>query len=164
MTETAHHHDAQTPEEVTYDLLDRLPITGGGLVAIILLAILALAGAVSLIILAMNGPEPRTNWGYAAAVLAFLMSTAQAAPILAFATRLAKGYWAIPLRRAADLLTVSGIVTTPLFILLLFQLPDFHGRQGIWNDWPGAPIVWDAIGIGLLTFAGLSILYVTSLP
>src|SRR5947209_8404233 len=154
MTETAHHHTVQTPEEVTYDLIDRLPVTGGGLVAIILLAILALAGAVRLIIMAMSGPQPYTNFGYATAVLAFLMSTAQAAPILSFATRLAKGFWAIPLRRAADLLSVSGIVTTPLFIILLFQLPDFHGRVGIWNDWPGAPHLWDAIGITLITMCG----------
>ena len=68
MTETAaHHHTVQTPEEVTFDLLDRLPITGPGLVAVIVLAILALVGAIGLIILAMSGPQPYTNFGYAAA-------------------------------------------------------------------------------------------------
>ena len=87
MTETAHHNEAPTSEDFTYDLLDRLPITGAGTVAVILLLILALAGAIRLILLAINGPEPRTNWGYAAAVLAFLVSTAQAAPVLAFATK-----------------------------------------------------------------------------
>ena len=44
MTETAHDHRAQTPEEVTHDLLSRLPVSGGGLIAIVVLAILALAG------------------------------------------------------------------------------------------------------------------------
>src|SRR4051794_2722331 len=101
MTETAHHHIVQTPEEVTHDLLSRQHGTGGGLIAIVVLAIVALAGAIRLIILAMSGPQPYTNFGYAAAVLAFLLSTAQAAPVLSFATRLAKGFWGVPLRRAA---------------------------------------------------------------
>jgi len=164
MTETAHHPEAQSSEDFTYDLLERLPITGGGLVAVILLLILAVAGAIRLILLAMARPEHPTEWGYAAAVLAFLVSTAQAAPVLAFATRLAKGFWGIPLRRAADLLTVSGIVTTPLYILLLLQLPSFMGRTSIWNDWPGSPQVTDAVGIALLSLTGLSILWMTSLP
>src|SRR5581483_605341 len=143
MTETAHHHTVQTPAEATHDLLNRLPATGGATLAMIVLAILALAGAVRLVLMAMAGPEPRTNWGYAVAILAYLLSTAQAAPILSFASRFAKGYWAIPLRRVADLLGLSGIVTTPLFIFVLFQLPEWHGRIGIWNDWPNAPQLYD---------------------
>ncbi len=164
MTETAHHHTVHTPAEATRDLLNRLTVTGGGLLAIILLAILAVAGAVRLILLAMPEPEPPTSWGYAVAILAFLMSTAQAAPILAFATRLAKGYWGIPLRRAADLLGLSGLVTTPLFIIILFQLPDFHGRTSTWNDWPYAPHLYDAVAICLLTITNLAIIWLTSVP
>jgi len=168
MTEAANHHAAiQTPEEVTHDLLGRLRATGGVWLAFILLVLLAAAGAVRLSIMAASGPQPLTNWGYAAATLAFLVSTAQAAPILSFASRLAKGYWAIPIRRASDLLGISGIVTTPLFIVLLLALPDWRGRVSIWNaneTWPGAPFVWDTIAILLLTVAGLAIIYVGSLP
>jgi hypothetical protein len=116
------------------------------------------------VVLVAGGPEPRARWGYAAATLAFLLSTAQAAPLLAFATRLAKGFWGIPLRRAAELFAVAGLVTTPLYIVLLFQVPGWRGRPSIWFDWPGAPQLWDSVAIVLLSALGLALLYLTSLP
>jgi molybdopterin-containing oxidoreductase family membrane subunit len=128
------------------------------------LAIVALAGLGALVGMAAEGPEPRAKWGYAAGTLAWLLSTAQTAPILALTTRLAKGYWAVPLRRAAELFTVAGLVTTPLFIVLLFQLPDWRGRWSIWFDWPGGPQLHDSLALITLSLAGLALLYLTCLP
>lgn len=160
-----HHAGPMTSEEATRDLLARLGRGGGAYwPAIQVLAALAVVGLVALVILVASGPQPYSKWGYAAAVLAFLLSTAQAAPALAFATRLAKGYWGVPLRRVAELLGLSGLVTTPLFIILLFQLPDWHGRPSIWSDWPGAPHLWDSIFIVVLSLTGLALLYLGSLP
>jgi len=159
-----------TPEQATRDLLARMGNGGGFWIAVLVLGLLALAGLVRLYLMVMAGPEPRSKWGYAAAVLAFLLSTAHSAPILAFASRLAKGFWAVPARRAAELFTVSGLVTTPLFIVLINQLPDWPGRWSFWffpnqlGVYPGAPYFWDSLAIAMLTVLGLAILYVTGLP
>jgi hypothetical protein len=161
------HHGSQhfTPEEATRDLVGRLGRGGSGFrIAVVVLAVLAAAGVFGLASLVAGGPEPRAKWGYPAAVLAFLLSTAHAAPILALMTRLAKGFWGIPLRRVAELFAVAGLVTTPVFILLLFQLPDWRGRPSIWFDWPGGPHVWDSLAIILFSLLGLALLYLSSLP
>src|SRR3712207_4841557 len=127
--------------------------------AVAVLGVLAVAGIVALALLAAGGPEPRVTWAYAAATLSFILSTAQAAPILALATRLTRGYWSVPLRRLAELGGVAGLVTAPLFVLLLFQLPEWHHRPSIWLDWPGAPLLWDSIAAVLLAVLGMLLLH-----
>lgn len=161
-------------EPITAEIAKR-ELTGGlgrvgNAAAIVILAILALLGLWAVVSQALSGPEPYSKWGYAAATLAFLTSTFQATPIVAFATRLAKGYWAVPLRRAAEIGALSGLVTTPLHILLINQVPSFEHRQSIWFDWPllpqfwKGPYFWDPFFTAVLTFTGLAILYFSSRP
>ena len=132
--------------------------------AVVTLGVLALAGVVALTLLATDGPEPRVRWAYPAATLSFILSTAQAAPILALATRLTRGYWSAPLRRLAEVGAVAGLVTAPLAILLLLQLPEWHRRPSIWQDWPGAPLLWDSVAVVLLAVLGMLLLHVAALP
>lgn len=132
--------------------------------AVVVLGVLAAGGVLALVLLAMSPPEPRARWAYPAAALSFLLSTAQAMPILGLATRLTRGYWATSLRRLAELGAVSGLVTAPLFILLLVQLPEWHHRPSIWLDWPGAPLLWDGIAIVALPVLGMLLLHFAALP
>ncbi len=131
---------------------------------VVVLGVLAAGGVLALALLAVGGPEPRVRWAYPAATLSFILSTAQAAPILALATRLTRGYWSAPLRRLAELGAVAGLVTAPLCILLLLQLPDWHHRPSIWLDWPGAPLLWDSLAVLLLAVLGMLLLHVAALP
>jgi hypothetical protein len=101
------------------------------------------------------------HWGYLIAALMLLLSM-QAAPALAFASRLARGDWGVPVRRAADLFAVLGVVTGPGTILVLQQLPEARGRPSIWLDWPGAPGLWDSIGIISLLGVGIALIGVTT--
>ncbi|HLH24413.1 MAG TPA: hypothetical protein VK066_17970 [Chloroflexota bacterium] len=153
-----------TPREAAHDLVGRPPGGAAYWGAVLVLAILTAAGVAALVVLAAGGAEPRAKWGYTAAMLAFLLSTALAAPPLAFTSRLARGYWGIPLRRVADLFAVGGLVAAPLLVLLLTQLPDWRDRPSIWLNWPGAPGLWDAVAVIGLTLAGLALVYVTGLP
>jgi hypothetical protein len=142
----------------------RWPDGRGFWLAVIALAVLAAGAVVALGLLAAGGPEPRARWGYTAATLAFLLSAAQAAPILALVSRLGRGHWGIPLRRAAELFAVAGLVTAPLTVLLLVQLPPTGERPSIWFGWPGAPLLWDSVAVALLALVGLALLYVASVP
>jgi hypothetical protein len=151
-----------TPEIAARDLTIRAARAGGSFwLVVLVLVVLGLLGLVGLIMLA---GEPRARWGYAAAAFAFLFSTFQAAPALAFMTRLAKGFWGIGLRRAAELGTVVGLVNVPLFLILVNQLPDWNGRTSIWFGWPGAPQLWDSVGVIMLAGLGLALLYISSIP
>ena len=132
--------------------------------SVVLLGVIGTAGVVALALLAAGGPEPRVKWAYPAVTLAFILSTTQAMPILALATRLTRGYWSVPLRRLAELGAVSGLVTAPLFILLLLQLPEWHDRPSIWQEWPGAPLVWDSIAVVALAVVGMLLLHAAALP
>ena len=128
------------------------------------LALLSVLGVIGLATLAIAGPEPRARWGYLAATTAFVLGAAQLAPVLAFVSRLGRGFWGAPLRRVADLFGLAGLVTAPLLIVLLQQLPDWPGRPSIWSDWPGAPRVWDAIAAVALALTGAGLVWLTSRP
>jgi molybdopterin-containing oxidoreductase family membrane subunit len=98
------------------------------------------------------------NWGYVAGVAAFLLSAAQLGPVVALISRLGRGTWGTSLEPIADRYALAGVVTAPLFILVLGQLPDWRGRASIWFDWPGAPQVWDSVAIVGLALAGIGLL------
>jgi molybdopterin-containing oxidoreductase family membrane subunit len=161
-------------EPITYAEASRELTEGrgrvGGAALLVVFGLIALAGAAALISKLLAGPLPYSAWGYAAATLGFLSSTFWAAPMVAFATRLAKGYWALPMRRVAEMGTLAGIVTVPLHLILLNQLPDFAHRKSVWFDWTllptwwRAPGFWDALMLMLLAFTGLAILYFSSRP
>src|SRR5690242_20050047 len=88
------------PDAALRDLILRRPGGPRYWAAVLGCALLALGGGAALVWLALGGAEPRAKWGYAAGTLAFLLSTAQAAPPLALASRLSRGYWGISLRRS----------------------------------------------------------------
>jgi hypothetical protein len=139
---------------------------GGGAywLALAVLGLLALGGSGALVVLTLSGPEPYPKWAYTAATLSFLLSTAQASPILILATRLRSGSWGAPLHRLAELGAVAGVVTAPGFVLLLWQLPDWRLRPSLWFDWPGAPLIWDSIAVVLLAVMGLALVHIAALP
>ena len=128
------------------------------------LALVASTGWAALVVLALGGAEPRAKWGYAAATLAFLLSTVQAVPVISWAARLGRGAWATPLHRVGELSGTAGLVTAPLLVVLQCQLPEWPGRPSIWFDWPGAPLVWDALAAGLLAACGVAQFFASSLP
>src|SRR5262245_40795593 len=165
-TPPAPHHHVREPRpsgaDAVRDFADRAFGVSGLLVLVF--GILALLGAIALVLQILSGPEPHSKWGYTAGVLAFLFSTAHSAPTIGFATRLAKGFWAVPIRRAAELYFTAGLITTPLFLILLFQRPSFQGRRSIWNDWPGSPYIYDGLLVIAFSLTGWVLLYFTSRP
>ncbi len=106
----------------------------------------------------MASGAPASTWGYAAATLAFLLSSVQAAPALAAMSRLARGHWASRLNRMAELLGLSGLITAPLGVILLYRLPDWKDRPSIWFGFVTAPQAPDAVAFVLFAATGLTIL------
>lgn len=145
-----------------------------GTALLVISGILLLLGVVGVILRISGGFENRAAWGYYAAIFAFVLSTAQAAPLLSVATRFTKGFWRKPLVRAAELFTVSGILNLFLLIPLLFVIPPVEGRRSFWcakfegvacvGPWPMAPHLWILVGMVALVICGLGLLYCSARP
>ena len=169
-------HDSRmeltTPTGVTHDLLDRHRATGNlyrG--SVLLLGVLFALGVVGFILRLRGGVSDTAIWGYHAAVFAFILTTAQAAPMVAIAPRLAKAHWRRPISRSAELFTVVGLFNILLFIPLLWVLPSldegrrslwFYGDLGVMPEY--MPQIMSTVALLSLVLCGVALLWVSSLP
>ena len=160
-----------TRDEVTADLIrDVRPSSTGTRWLMVGLAILAVLGIVGVIMRIADGFDDLSAWGYYAAVVSFLLTTAGAAPLAAIAPNLAKADWVRPIGRLASIFSVVSLVNVLLIIPLLWALPplvDSEGlrRRSIWFDAPDySPHIWGTLALVGLAICGLGLLYSSSLP
>ena len=143
------------------------------------LAVLVALGIVGFVVRALDygfSDSARPQWGYYAAMFAFLLVTAGTAPVAAIAFRWTKNHWRRPFSRASELFALVGLLNLLWFIPMLILLPniDLDGngllqvgvdRRTIWFEVPiGAPIWWDLMAMVGLVFCGLAILWVSARP
>lgn len=169
----AHDGDAAltTPSGVIHNLLGKHSSTGDMFWrAVTLFGVLFVLGIVGLVMRISDGVSDKAVWGYYAAVFAFILTTAQAAPMVAIATRLAKAHWRRPVSRAAELWTVVGLFNLLLFIPMLWVLPSLEdGRRTLWFFHPGevpaySPHLWATLALVFLVITGFMMLWVSCLP
>ncbi len=173
MAEVSHngHAALSTPASVTRDLLERHKKSGSRFkIAAAVFAALFALGVVGFAMRLADGFDDTSRWGYHAAFFAFLLATAQAAPMVAIAPRMAKAHWRRPISRAAELFGAVGLVTTLAFIPLLWVLPGLDdNRRTLWFfgelRWPShTPHVIASIALLSLVVVGLMLLWVSALP
>ena len=165
------HGVLTTREGVTRDLLEKHQQTGDMFWrAVVLFGVLFILGIIGFAMRLSDGVSDKAVWGYYAAVFAFILTTAQAAPIMAIAPRLGKGHWRRPISRAAELWSVVGLLSVLLFIPLLWVLPSLEDqRRTLWFFDPGevprfSPHIWATLALVALVVVGLMLLWVSSLP
>ena len=162
----------ETPAQVTHDLVERHRKSGSLFRnAALLCGALFILGVIGFVIRLGDGVSDTAVWGYYAALFAFILTTAQAAPIVAITLRIAKGHWRRPISRAAELFTAVGLLNLLLFIPLIWVLPSLEdGRRSLWfyGEYVGtsaySPHIWATVGIVLLVVCGVALLWVSSLP
>mgnify|MGYP000906911168 FL=1 len=121
--------------------------------------------------------DNREPWAYYAAMVAFLLTTAGAAPIVAVALRLVKAHWRRPMTRVAEIYGSVGLLTLLLFIPLLFLIPSASGRRTLWfqdhdsplgigtyGKIPRAPHAYELLSLLFLVICGLALLSLSALP
>ena len=126
--------------------------------------------------LRMSGDvSDRIVWGYFAMMFAFVLTTAQAAPMVAIAPRIANGHWRRPISRAAEIWTAVGIFNMILFIPMLWILPPLtDGRRSLWF-WDGedpflsrvpvySPHIWATLAMLALVVTGVMLLWLSARP
>ena len=169
-----------TPEGVMYDLTEKYNSTSQKFwLAVIVLGGLFVLGIAAFVVRAVDqgfSDAARNEWGYYAAMFAFLIVTTTTAPLASIAFRWTQNHWRRPFSRASELFSLVGIFTLLAFTPLLIVLPeiDLNGdgvlelgqdRRTIWFEVPiGAPIWWDVAGLIGLVVCGLAILWVSARP
>jgi len=155
------HSALDTPVGVIRDLLGKYQRTGDAYWrAVTLFGVLFVLGIIGFIMRLSDGVSDKAVWGYYAAMFAFILTTAQAAPMVAIATRLTKAHWRRPISRAAELWTIVGLFNLILFIPLLWVLPSLEdGRRSLWffgtvDDIPiYSPHIWATLALVFLVGA-----------
>jgi len=106
-----------TASEITQDLVAKNPgFTSGSKKVLLVLSVLFLIGVITFVLRAIDvGFEDRSQWGYYAAVFAFLFTACSSAPMLALVPRLTKASWGKPMHRAAELFAVVGLFNFIIF-------------------------------------------------
>ncbi|MCY4476283.1 MAG: polysulfide reductase NrfD [Chloroflexi bacterium] len=111
----------------------------------------------------------QSEWGYTAAMVAFLFSVFGGAPLVAIAPTLAKANWVRPVARFAALCSLASIVCTIWMIPLILNLPmlvvDGARRRSIWFEGPDvSPHMWALVSMITLITAALGLIYAYALP
>lgn len=165
------HGELWTAEAVTKDLVAKHSQTGSMFKGVLLITgIMLLLGIIGVVLRLSSGVSNTALWGYHAGVLAFLLSTASAAPMVAVGPRIAKAHWRRPLSRAAEMWSVAGLISLLMFIPLLWALPSLdNGRRSFWFWHEGevfgySPHLWSTLAILGLVVLGFMLLWVSSLP
>ena len=156
----------RTPQQVNEDILPQTYGVGPRFTkATLLFGALVVVGVIGFVIKATDGFDDRKDWGYYAAIFAFLYTTCQSALLVSITMRLAKTHWRRPLARVSELFAVVGVFNLIIFLPLLWTIPEAGGRQSIWFEWPwGAPRLLDALAMIFLTVNGLALLWASSIP
>ena len=163
-----------TPEALSADLLAKHRSTGAMFWRIVaVFGVLFILGIIGFIVRLSGGLDDRVVWGYYAAMFAFILTTAQAAPIVAIAPRIAKAHWRRPISRIAEIWTLVGLFNLILFIPMLWLLPSLKdGRRTLWffdaSD-PGkvpqySPHLWATLALIALVIIGIALLWLSALP
>ena len=165
------HAVLSTPAGVTHDLLGKHRATGKAFRNTVLVLVAAFVlGIVGFVLRLRDGVGDTSAWGYHAAVFAFLLTTAQAAPMVAIAPRMAKAHWRRSISRCAELFTAVGVFNLLLFVPLLWVLPRLDdGRRSLWFfEQKGVPAysphIWATLALVFLAVCGVALLWTSSLP
>ena len=159
------NYSAATSELISKTMISPKKI----MLLVILLSIFSILGVIGIVLKILNGFDDKASWGYYAATISFLLTTAGAAPMVAIAPTIAKADWVRPITRIASLFSVVGIITAFASIPLIFALPpliiDETRRRSIWFEATNfSPHVWFGIAIFGLALCGLGLLNSSSIP
>lgn len=169
--ESAHHEwTPQAPADVTAELVATTSAKSGRFkTAVLFLGVVTIIGVVAMILkIAEFGDDP-TRWGYVAALLSFILSSAMGAPMIGIAPVIAKANWVRPLTRLSAMASISGVAAILVMIPLLAQLPplmvDGTRRRSLWFEAPNySPHIWDLVALAGLMLTGLALFYASALP
>ena len=105
-TNEEHFHWPPSDPKVVKNELISSTSRGGKFIkkSIWVLSLLSLLGIVGLLGKLFLESDDQTQWGYIAAILAFILSTTAGAPMVAVAPLIAKANWARPISRIAHII------------------------------------------------------------
>ena len=161
--------------DVSRDVIERTAAIGG-LYKKVLGASVALTGVgvLGFLLIAFTGSDDRSQWGYLAAMVGYLLTTALAAPMVSIACRSVRANWGKPLARVAELYAITGLGVLLAYVPLVVALPSLYPnsdlpkeslRHTIWVYWhPHAPHIYDSLALLTLVITGIALVLISSIP
>lgn len=109
------------------------------------------------------------EWGYTAAIVAFLFTAFGGAPLVAIAPMIAKANWVRPVARFAQLCSLVSVICTiwmiPMILNLPFLVVDGARRRTIWFEGPDvSPHIWALVGMITLIVSALGLVWAYGIP
>ena len=134
-----------------------------------ILGVLALVGIVSFGVKTGIEWGDQAEWGYTAAIVAFLFSAFGGAPLVAIAPMIAKANWVRPVARFAQLCSLVSIVVSIWMIPLILNLPmlivDGARRRSIWFEGPDvSPHIWAIVALTTLIISSVGLIWAYGMP
>ncbi|MEE8442787.1 MAG: hypothetical protein V3S37_03485, partial [Dehalococcoidia bacterium] len=169
------HWEEVSVDDFTRDTVDRHVVTTPRYrLTLWITGSLFLAGIAGFVGRALiDGFDDRLPWGYFAATVAFLLTTAGSAPLVVVALRMVRAHWRRPLARVSELYASVGLLTALMFIPLLFLVPVAMNRFTLWFQGdtqgsvgriPGTPHVYISLLLAMLFICGLAMLLFSARP
>lgn len=118
-----------------------------------------------------DGFDERLPWGYYAATVAFLLTTAGTAPLVVIGLRAVRAHWRRPLARIAEIYGAVTVLIVLMVIPVLFLVPSAVNRRtfyfqgdalGSAGRIPGAPHVYDSVLLIAMVIGALGLLWASS--
>ncbi len=111
----------------------------------------------------------QAEWGYTAAIVAFLFSAFGGAPLVAIAPMIAKANWVRPVARFAQLCSLVSIVISIWMIPMILNLPmlivDGARRRSIWFEGPDvSPHIWAVVALTTLIISSVGLIWAYGMP
>ena len=167
------HHEPPgrvEPDIVVSELIATTDANGAGVRNWMwILGVLSLIGIVAGGVKVVTASGDQAQWGYTAAIVAFLFSAFGGAPLVAIAPTLAKANWVRPVARFAALCSLVSIVCTIWMIPLILNLPmlvvDGARRRSIWFEGPDiSPHLWALVSMLTLIICALGLIWSYAIP
>ena len=173
---TSHNTHQQTQFSKQTDLTEKLvglhvSKYNKNRIFLVLLSILSIIGLIGLIVkISTDGFDNPAKWGYYVTFVVFILTTVQAAPMVAIAPFIAKGHWNRSITKVAQLFAPLGLINLILFIPVLCVLPSLSdGRRTLWffeslKIHSHMPHIITSISFICLVLLGIALLWVSTVP
>jgi len=134
----------------------------GGLLLVLLIGVVAYVNQYNNG-LYVTGMRDRISWGIYIAAFVFFAGISMAGTLMSAILRITKATWRTPVTRFAEAITVMGLVTAGLFVIVDMGQPTRLYQMYLNGNWQ-SPLMWDMMAITVYLTSSVVYLLIPMIP